>query len=109
MRASHRHLLTSRSRPRIDRVAAVRARIAVCFAVVALGGCMRGPNPLPPPSVPPSDELTRRIEAYLALHRRVAATLPPRHQTDDAAALVERRKALSVGIRAARPDARPGA
>ncbi len=70
---------------------------------------MRGPNPLPPPSVPASDELTTRIDAYVALHRRVAATLPPRKETDDPAQLVARRKALAVGIRAARPDARQGA
>ena len=70
---------------------------------------MRGPNPLPASAVTPSGELTKRIDAYLALHRRVAATLPPRKETDDPARLVERRKALAAGIRTARPGARQGA
>src|SRR6266404_1798362 len=42
-------------------------------------------------------------------HRRVAATLPPRKETDDPARLVARRKALAAAIRAARRDARQGA
>jgi hypothetical protein len=87
---------------------ATRARIAVYLAVVALGGCMRGPNPLPAPAVPVSDELTKRIDSYLALHRSVEATLSPRKETEDPVRLVERRKALAAGIRAARPDARQG-
>src|ERR1041385_3971435 len=86
-------LPTSRGRPTIDPVAPLRARIVVVFAVVALGGCMRGPNPVPPPAMAPSDELTKRIDAYVALHRRVAATLPPKQATNDAAAIVQRQKA----------------
>src|SRR5439155_1763234 len=87
----------------------MRARIAAGLAVAVLGGCMRGPNPLPPPAVAPSGEFAKRIDAYLTLRRRVAATLPPHKETDDAARLVERRKRLAAGIRAARPDARQGA
>ena len=87
----------------------MRARIAAGLAVAVLGGCMRGPNPLPPPAVAPSGEFAKRIDAYLTLRRRVAATLPPRKETDDAARLVERRKRLAAGIRAARPDARQDA
>jgi len=70
---------------------------------------MRGPNPVPPPAMAPSDELTKRIDAYVALHRRVAATLPTKQPTDDAAAIVQRQKALAAAIRAARSDAQQGA
>ncbi len=87
----------------------LRVRIGVSVALAALG-CVR-PPPSPVPDAPvfaSSGELTTRVDAYLALHRRVAATLPGNEQTDQPAHLVARRKALAAAIRAARPDARQG-
>jgi hypothetical protein len=54
-------------------------------------------------------ELTRRLDAYVAVHRRAEAAVPPRRTSDDPARVVERRKALAAAIRAERRDARQGA
>ena len=49
-----------------------------------------------------------RADAYLALHRKVAGTVPPLKQTDDAAQLTTREVALGEAIRQARAGAKPG-
>ncbi len=62
----------------------------------------------PATRVTPEPEFSRRIDAYVALHRRAAATLPARERTADASQLVDWRKALANAIRAARPNAKQG-
>lgn len=49
-----------------------------------------------------------RAAAYLALHRKVAETVPPLKQTDDSAQLSARGAALGEAIRQARVGAKPG-
>jgi hypothetical protein len=68
-------------------------------------------GPVVPPlqqTVAAPDFIVRTAE-YVALHRRVAATLPASHSTNDSGRITERRKALAAGIRAARSGAQQGA
>ncbi len=60
-----------------------------------------------PTSEPVPAEFPQRVAEYVALHDRVAATVPST-DTHDAAALRARRQKLAAGIRRARPHARPG-
>lgn len=50
----------------------------------------------------------KRIEAYVALHKRIAKETPPLEQTDDAAKIKTAQETLSGKIRAARTDAKAG-
>jgi hypothetical protein len=53
-------------------------------------------------------EFNHQIEQYVLLHRRLEQQLPPPRPFDDADEMLKARAALAHGIRAARPDARPG-
>jgi len=61
---------------------------------------------MPPPEPVPA-EFEQRVAAYVALHERVAVTVPAT-STDDPATLRARRQKLADGIRRARPNAAPG-
>jgi hypothetical protein len=49
-----------------------------------------------------------RADAYLALHRKAADTVPPLKESDDPAKLTAREQALGEAIRRARPEAKEG-
>jgi len=53
-------------------------------------------------------EFRDRADAYVALHRKVAGTMPALKQTEDAAQLTAREVALGEAIRQARVGAKPG-
>lgn len=53
-------------------------------------------------------EFNARINAYVALHRRLERYLPPEQMFDDWEEMSEARDALADAIRNARPNARPG-
>ena len=55
-------------------------------------------------------EFNQEIEQYVLLHRQVEQEqqLPPQRLFDDADEMLKARAALADGIRAARPNARPG-
>jgi hypothetical protein len=50
----------------------------------------------------------KRVDDYVALHRRAEAPLPPEVVTADVEAILGRRHALAAAIRSARPEARQG-
>ena len=49
-----------------------------------------------------------RCDAYLALHKKAADTVPPLKETSDPAKLTAREQALGEAIRQLRPEAKPG-
>ncbi len=53
-------------------------------------------------------ELKKRVDAYVALHKRIAKETPPLEQTEDAAKIKTAQETLSGKIRAARADAKLG-
>jgi hypothetical protein len=69
--------------------------------------CERGPLPRQTRELALA-EFNQAIEQYVLLHRRLEQHLPPPRPFDDADDMLKARAALAEGIRAARPDARPG-
>jgi hypothetical protein len=53
-------------------------------------------------------DFKKRIDGYVALHKRIAKETPPLKQTDDASKIKTAQETLSGKIRAARADAKPG-
>lgn len=53
-------------------------------------------------------EFKKRIDAYVALHKRIAKDTPPLKPTEDAAKIKTAQETLSGKIRAARAGANPG-
>jgi hypothetical protein len=53
-------------------------------------------------------DFKKRIDAYVALHNKVAKGAPPLKTTDNPEEIVRAQQALLDQLRAARPDAKPG-
>jgi len=53
-------------------------------------------------------DFSDRVQAYVKLHKRLEASLPPLKPTPDPAKIVSHQQALAKKIQAARQDAKPG-
>src|SRR6185295_15106296 len=90
--------------------------ILFCLACAsAHPGCARAPNPAAvsaaqqaAPQPPAVREFLKRVDDYVALHRRLELALPPLKEADDPGHIEKRCKALAAAIRKARPDAKQG-
>jgi hypothetical protein len=82
--------------------------LAACVALAA-AGC-REPVEQPPadPTEAALSDFSRRVEEYVALHKRAAQPLGGADDTKKPAEITGREKALAEAIRAARSQAKPG-
>jgi hypothetical protein len=101
--------------------AAVMLAVAVWLLAVAAGACAHPqksasptpPLPTPPPPSTTADakgltEYSNAVQAYVALHQRVEAALPPLADRSDPAKVTAYQKAMAEAIRKSGPRPRQG-
>jgi hypothetical protein len=80
------------------------AACLLAMVVIATAGAQPSVNP----TAAAMKAFRDRAETYLALHKKVADTVPALKETDDAQKIADREKLLGTTIAKARPTARPG-
>ena len=87
----------------------IRRAIPVVFCLCALGTANIGAQNPPVNQYGAAVKAFRdRLDAYLALHRKAAGTVPALKETDDPAKLTSREQAIGEAIRQLRTDAKAG-
>lgn len=83
-------------------------RYVLAAALLAVAGRAGAARPEVNPKAAALKEFSDRMQAYMALHAKVAGELPPRPHDAAPEAIAAHRERLAAGIRNARHDAREG-